>query len=795
MKISEARLTLYAFISAIETDLKNLIITQIIPLHNSTYFIPDSGLRDTSIKRFTKDHPGLDPESNLNDIVHYVDFQDTYKILLQNSQLKPDCVDKVKPLVEKLDHIVPIRNRVMHNRPLLHGDLGFVYGFLQDVSVEDVFSTSRLTLQQIETDPNYILSIDLPRFTAEDEIVYHNLPVPDFDETGFIGRKKDALEITKLLLGSTRVVSVIGEGGMGKSALMLKVAYDIADMGERCPFDMILWTTAKTTMLTPAGIVEIKDAIDNFPGLVRNLAGHIEDTNKSLTENIDLVLEVFKTFKTLLIIDNLETIINEDIKAFIREAQLHSKIAITSRVGLGELEYPRHLDGLSEAESVTLIREAAKMRNEEMLVRLNNSRLSEIAKHLHYNPLALKWFVNSVVAGKNPDEVVMNKDSLLEFCLSNVYDKMSNSAKLILNTILAARTPLTEAELAFYTEKSAVELKKAIISLIATSFVKRTVTKNSAGDELSYSITDFAREYLLKHNKLGKVFIAAITDKKNKLIGSSEQRKIAKKHSEFSVIAIEARTSTEIIASRYLQQALQLSRQQEYEPALDKVGEAKNLAPNYFEVYRVSGFIKSLSDDLLGAEEDFQIALEIQPDNARLNFYYSGFLLKSLGDSAKAFEYISKAYRDRPDANEVVIEYARNLVYQGTYDDGISALEKLIRSNPDLSVKTSQIVGTLLINAYRRYAEKEYVIKKDTGEAFKKLLKANDVFTLCTDMRVVDERMIDEFGNALFYMLTIIDEQGLSHLLTYAQQIYDKCKVLITKSSYHKAIAKALESL
>ncbi|MBJ6749017.1 tetratricopeptide repeat protein [Geomonas anaerohicana] len=785
MKISEARLTLYALISALESDLKAIIQTQVIPCHRDSSFIVDKKLRENATSRFAKDYPGTSPECNFNELVHYLDFQDSYKVILQNREILSDeFIMKIQAIVERLDLIVPIRNRVMHNRPLLHGDLGFVYGFAQDISADEDFNSTRNVLHQIESDPTFILTVDLPRVDVENEIVYNNLPIPDFDETGFIGRKKDTKEIIKLLLGSTRVVSVIGEGGIGKSALMLKVAYDIVDMSEICPFDMVLWTTAKTTMLTPAGIVEIKEAIDSFPGIVRNLASHLNQPQHSLTDNIQAVMDVMQNFKCLLIIDNLETIISEEIKEFIREAQLYAKIAITSRVGLGELEYPRHLEGLTEIESVTLMREASKMRNDDVLLRLPTARLSDIAKKLHYNPLALKWFINSVASGQSPDQVLLNKDSLLEFCLSNVFDKMSASAKKVLQTMLAARTELTEAEIIFYSDIETLELKRAIISLISTSFVKRQICKSCTDNELLYSITEFAREYLLKYHAPDKEFIDAVTDKKNKLVGATEQGKITKKYYEFGVNAIEARNSTETIAASYLQQALQLSRQNKCEPALEMIKVAKNLAPGYFEVYRLSAFIKAMTNDVLGAEEDYRMALEIEPDNARLNYFYSGFLLRSLSDSTKATEYIQKAYLLRPDVPNVVIEYARNLVYQGSYDEGIALLEKVLKENPDLPVRTSRIAGTLLINSYRRYAEKEVILTKNTGEAFKKLLSSINVFKLCGDMRVIDQKLIDEFGNTVSDLIRIISEKQLKHLSKFVHQIYSENKKYLDKSAY-----------
>lgn len=78
---------------------------------------------------------------------------------------------------------------------------------------------------------------------------------------------------------------------------------------------------------------------------------------------------------------------------------MRCNIVITSRIGLGELEFPRKLTGLTENESASLIREISKIRNSDVLLKLPQNTLIDIASKLYYNPLALKWFVNSVQTG------------------------------------------------------------------------------------------------------------------------------------------------------------------------------------------------------------------------------------------------------------------------------------------------------------------------------------------------------------------------------------------------------------
>ena len=116
----------------------------------------------------------------------------------------------------------------MHSRPLLRGDFNRVYMFLQDLipspSLPWTFCTE--IFENISKDPTIIYTAQVPYTFDNYDIVENNLPIPDFDETGFIGRDADTYEIKKQILTNPHngVVSIIGDGGVGKTALAVKIA-------------------------------------------------------------------------------------------------------------------------------------------------------------------------------------------------------------------------------------------------------------------------------------------------------------------------------------------------------------------------------------------------------------------------------------------------------------------------------------------------------------------------------------------------------------------------------------------
>jgi len=444
-RITETRITLAAFIYGIETDLKNLIKKYICPFHENLSFFQNEELSIKVIDRFAKDNPGINYRDKIDDIIEYIDFHDSFVILKKNNVFLPKTTsDYLNDIFNDLSDLTPIRNRVMHTRPLLGGDFSTVYDFIQKLDNKSPIEWKYTieTRELIEKDPSYLLTLRLPTTNVYEipNNVINNLPLPDFDDTGFIGRTRDVEEIKKLIF-SNKVVSILGDGGIGKTALAIKVAYDLVDMGTKCPFELIIWTSAKTTMLTSKGIEEIYTAITDYTGLISEISETIDLDIK--VNKIETILEYLDVFKTLIIIDNLETIQSEEVRNFIRHAQTKCNIVITSRIGLGELEYPRTLSGLSENECAKLIREIARIRNSDILLKLPQTTLVEISSKLYYNPLAIKWFVSTVEMGISPQEVLNNKDDLLNFCLTNVYEKLSEGAISVLNSIRASRRKLS----------------------------------------------------------------------------------------------------------------------------------------------------------------------------------------------------------------------------------------------------------------------------------------------------------------------------------------------------------------
>jgi len=671
MTYSASRLTLYALLSGIETDLREMLVIHCGAEKDLTKLL-GKDLFDRVFERYVKDGGDLGGVSSITDLVDYLDFADSYQVLNANRNLLPtklgQMLQEVTPSLQKL---IPIRNRVAHSRPLNFEDFDAVLDASEEFQTRSPADWKNLAYTQgrIRKNPGFVLDQTMP--SAPQERTTHNLPIPDFDETGFLGRAAQVDQLVKLIFGPYPVISLIGEGGLGKTALALKVAYELLDHPDSS-FDAIVWTTAKSATITAHEIVRIEKAITDSLGMLHSVAEAL--TGVPPTDPIEEIIEYLTEFKLLLILDNLETVIDKRIVNFLERLPVGSKVLITSRIGLGEFERRLKLEPLDSKEAVNLLRSLIRLRGIESLKSASPEHLRGLCSRMQNNPGYIKWFVSAVQAGTRPEEILDQPKLFLDFCLANVYEYLSEYSKLTVKAMQSVAGNLSQAEIGVLTEIDILDLQRALHQLLSTNMIVMKSVGVGSHSETKYGLSELAREYLQRHHAVKPHEYRIFQARQKQIATARIQLDAEQSRNPFSVFSIVAKSKGDVIVAKYLLDALRYVQKHNFKDAQRLVGLARSLAPNNFEVHRVEAWVNASSGNIPAAEECYEVAVELEPNSAPLRMLYGGFLMRYSHDNERALVQYQEAMRLAPNESHVKIETARLFIFMGRYQEA----EKLI---------------------------------------------------------------------------------------------------------------------
>lgn len=740
---SAARLMLYAVISSVETDLR-VFISEHTPAEDPLKFLgPD--LHATCLERAAKEEDILSP-TTVEGLIAYADFSDHYRLVNTHRHLFPSAIaSHIRDITHKLEQLVPIRNRVMHSRPLQGSDLPTTLAVAEGLAKARVgpWTQVRKTLDLLAADPSFVYRLRIPVLPEAEERIAHNLPTPDFDETGFVGRQ-DFVELTiGAILGSYPVITVLGEGGIGKSALALKVAYELLDRQD-CPFDLIIWSSSKTHTLTGTEIREITDSIASSLDLIRDISDSI---GGGLAEDpLEGLLDDLRAVPTLLILDNLETVLDEKIKSFLARLPPGSKILVTSRIGIGAYEHPLRLDAMKEDDTIVFMRTLARVRQVSGLVKCSNRQLLQYTGQLYNNPGFIKWFVAGVQAGTRPEELLVKPDAFLDFCLSNVYEYLSADAKTTLRSLLL-NPGASQGDVGYYSGLDGPRLTQALNNLYSTNMVNMLFVPEGSSYDSYYEVTELAGRYLSRHHPLSPEEVQSIEERRKKMVAMQEELRAVGRRNPYQRGAICVRDRRDWVAAMGLKRALEASRTGRHENALELIVEAKRLTPEYFEVYRVEGIVLWDAGRFVEAAGAFQRAMELNPDWGPTLYSYSLFLMKGQDDVEGAEEYARRAHEVDPGRVAVMMHLVRARVYSSDFVGAREVLRVLEEGRERLGVMEARKCVDLHLQTFLREGD----VAVHAGELPEALVAFENgrEYWITIPAALVDSRLRHRMGKAI----------------------------------------------
>jgi LuxR family glucitol operon transcriptional activator len=755
------RLSCFGLISAIEQDLRDFILKIVDKVES----LP-SDIQDKISDRYLRENEQVESDVvELIDLLQYIDFTDTQKILHKIKKQQILFEEKVIVYIcENLELLSPCRNRVCHSRPLESTD----FFELQRFATELLNKTPAHSFREMKNVLNnldnraYLATIATPNSWDENrKKIFHNLPMVEFDDTGFLGRVTDRDSINKLLNSDTRVITIIGEGGIGKTALSQRCLYDMLDLCEESPtnssrFEIIAWVTLKANELTVNGARQITNAITDSMGLFQHISNFLSTNNESMEEMLNEILSYMREFKVLLCIDNLETISTSKIRSFLANIPDGSKVLITTRMALGELEFRYKLDKLDKRSSIHLVRNMAKVLNVKDIIKKNNAQLEGLCLKLFNNPLLIRWYVRSYAYGADPKKLI-NKDSsnfkeALSFCFENLYDKLTEDEKLIILIIACISKPLSLVELRFFLDDMHnIALEEVIHRLRNSSMLMSS--EDDRFDEPKFILTNVADSYLKSINAITKEIYTLVKERRANLRTIIARQGVSKYSYEFDPKNIVWESNDQKICATFLSTSLTLYSQHKLEESLEKIKQATELMPDFSECYRIHAYILQKEQPWLAMAE-YDKAIEYNEKSLIARYSYAKFLITE-EQFEEALEQINYALSIEPESIPCQSQLAFTLKVMGNYPEANVIYDQILSNTKISKHKKFRVSLYDQASDCRRRASEQYINHKDKAEARVQLTRAVEILD-----RALSE---DDYDKSIIGKLCKIYRESVSY--------------------------------
>jgi tetratricopeptide (TPR) repeat protein len=218
----------------------------------------------------------------------------------------------------------------------------------------------------------------------------------------FFGRTEELKQIAEALEPEARTWGALidGPGGMGKTSLAVRAAYDCAP-GQ---FDRIVFLSKKNRELDDDGERELGAFIlPGFLEMLNELArelGQPDITKAAESERIRLILDALQPTQTLLILDNLESLTKSDrdqLFTFVKRLPQGCKAILTSRRRIGSSADVLILERLDQKSALESLAEIAK--HNPLLDKTSRVERISLYKQTDGNPLLLRWTAGQLGRG------------------------------------------------------------------------------------------------------------------------------------------------------------------------------------------------------------------------------------------------------------------------------------------------------------------------------------------------------------------------------------------------------------
>lgn len=364
--------------------------------------------------------------------------------------------------------------------------------WVQSLLIQARYSDRDTLLQELF--PEQPQRLETPR-------IYQNLP-PRYGD--FLGREADMARVLEGLASRWPLISIEGLGGMGKTTLAIEAARRCLsdnEAGLDLPFEAVVWVSAKDRP-------EQKHWLNDVLDVVARVLDYPYITQLPAEQKPVEVDSLLRTRRTLVIVDNFETIEDVELEHWMHQVPEPSKVLLTSRYAQLRSVWAIHLRGLVEPEALELIRRHVQRLGLRTIETADEDVLLPLTRVVEGNPRAIEMALGYVkYGGLSLVEVVdhlytasQSVGDIFDDLFARVWEALTEDARQMLLVVPFFVDTASKEALGAAAELKGYHLDTALGQLLEMSLLD---IKEELGTQPRYHAHPLTRAFA--RNKLGEM--------------------------------------------------------------------------------------------------------------------------------------------------------------------------------------------------------------------------------------------------------------------------------------------------
>ncbi|AYA74668.1 hypothetical protein DOE78_03925 [Bacillus sp. Y1] len=407
---------------------------------------------------------------------------------------------------------------------LKQGNIYFRNGSSNDVA-RDLVTLEKIISNSTRALPNKTVIND-PTYNK-----YSKFPPPPYYR--FFGRDYEIEAIYTELINHHKnyLLSLTGDGGIGKTSIAYKVAEQIKDSinnGES-DFDDVIWISAKDQRIYFDERRELQREFHSLEDLYNKILLIFYDI--SFIQSLDFfkkeehVNQALESTKFFIVLDNLEVFSNEelsDIHNFIKNTPMGHKFLLTSRHDLRVQEFIpiQKFDKEITRIYITELISDLKLRENENIIESQIQKYFEAFYTLtNGNPLYIKFFISQMARQRSIVDILNRRNlegekPLKAYCFDSTLSSVNANELLTMYSLAVTdNNHLSFHELKYVTSIDHNTLQETLESLTSQSMLH----KNYSNGQQNYSLNNLLRSYLIEEKRIPGAEFSRLHSKTRKI--------------------------------------------------------------------------------------------------------------------------------------------------------------------------------------------------------------------------------------------------------------------------------------